>query len=181
MKKIFQSLKESFIGRFFLILWISGKRYGADGHGARAVALTYYTLFAIVPTAALLFGIAKGFDLDERLRATLTERFAHQQQLLEYVYKFADTTLKQAKGGIVAGVGVSALIWTYKYDTGFTADDGFWAEDDLSYTYVPSPTPKGLTMKARIYQDGDRLELEGEFNENRAADGSKTPVVYKRQ
>ena len=112
MKKFLQQLKESFIGRFFQILWISGKRYSADGHGARAVALTYYTLFAIVPTAALLFGIAKGFDLDERLRATLTERFAHQQQLLEYVYKFADTTLKQAKGGIVAGVGVIALIWT---------------------------------------------------------------------
>ena len=58
MKKFFQQLKESFIGRFFQILWISGKRYSADGHGARAVALTYYTLFAIVPMAALLFGIA---------------------------------------------------------------------------------------------------------------------------
>ena len=112
MKKIIQQLKESFIGRFFQILWISGRRYSADGHGARAVTLTYYTLFAIVPTAALLFGIAKGFDLDEKLRATLTERFSNQQQLLEYVYKFADTTLRQAKGGIVAGVGVVALIWT---------------------------------------------------------------------
>lgn len=107
-----QWFKNGFIGRFFRILWISGKRYSADGHGARAVALTYYTLFAIVPTAALLFGIAKGFDLDERLRETLTERFSHQQQLLEYVYQFADTTLKQAKGGVVAGVGVIALIWT---------------------------------------------------------------------
>ena len=94
MKQFFLKLKDTFIGRFFRILWISGKRYGADGHGARAVALTYYTLFAIVPVAALLFGIAKGFDLDEKLRATLTERFAHQQQLLQYVYQFADTTLK---------------------------------------------------------------------------------------
>ena len=112
MKKFFQKIKESFIGRFFLILWISGKRYSADGHGARAVALTYYTLFAIVPTAALLFGIAKGFDLDDKLRVTLAERFANQQQRLEYICKFADTTLKQARGGVVAGVGVIALIWT---------------------------------------------------------------------
>ena len=81
----------------------------------------------------------------------------------------------------VEGSGPEYQLTIYKYDTGFTADDGFWAEDDLSYTYVPSPTPKGLTMKARIYQDGDRLELEGGFNENRAADGSKSPVVYKRQ
>ena len=107
-----RKLKDCFIGRFIQILWISGKRYNADGHGQRAVALTYYTLFAIVPVAALLFGIAKGFDLDERLRETLTERFSQHQELLKYVYQFADTTLKQAKGGVVAGVGVIALIWT---------------------------------------------------------------------
>lgn len=109
---LYRKLKECFIGRFIQILWISGRRYSADGHGQRAVALTYYTLFAIVPVAALLFGIAKGFDLDERLRETLTERFSQHQELLTYVYEFADTTLKQAKGGVVAGVGVIALIWT---------------------------------------------------------------------
>ena len=110
--QIWQDLKNSFVGRFFQVLWISGRRYAADEHGQRAVALTFYTLFAIVPVAALLFGIAKGFDLDERLRAVLTERLSQHQDLLEYVYQFADTTLKQAKGGIVAGVGVIALLCT---------------------------------------------------------------------
>ncbi|MBQ6352010.1 MAG: YihY/virulence factor BrkB family protein [Lentisphaeria bacterium] len=110
--KFWEDLKSSFAGRFVRILWISGRRYKADEHGQRAVALTYYTLFAIVPVAALLFGIAKGFDLDERLRVILTERLSQHQELLEYVYQFADTTLKQAKGGIVAGVGVIALFWT---------------------------------------------------------------------
>ena len=62
-----------------------------------------------------------------------------------------------------------------------SADDGFWTEGDWTYTYTPSPTPKGQKIKARIYQDGERLELEGDFNENRAADGSRTPVVYKRK
>ena len=110
--KIWDEQKTGFIGRFIQVLWISARRYSADEHGQRAVALTYYTLFAIVPVAALLFGIAKGFDLDERLRAVLTERLSQHHDLLEYVYQFADTTLKQAKGGIVAGVGVIALLCT---------------------------------------------------------------------
>ncbi len=110
--KFWQKFNNSFPGRFVQILWISGRRYAADGHGQRAVALTYYTLFAIVPVAALLFGIAKGFELESRLRLTLTERFSQHQELLKYVYHFADTTLRQTRGGLVAGVGVIALIWT---------------------------------------------------------------------
>ena len=92
------------ITRFRKILWFSAKRYGMDNHSQRAVALTYYTVFAIVPMAALLFGIAKGFDLDVRLKMELSRQLSQHQEILEWVCKFADTTLKQAQGGIVAGV-----------------------------------------------------------------------------
>ena len=97
------------LGRVF---WISIRRYGSDRHSDRAVTLTYYTLFAIVPVAALLFGIAKGFDLEIRLREVLTQRFSQHEDILQWIYQFADTTLKQASGGLVAGVGVIALLWT---------------------------------------------------------------------
>ena len=100
------------LNRFRCILWFSAKRYNSDNHSQRAVALTYYTVFAIVPMAALLFGIAKGFDLDVKLRMELSRQLSQHQEILEWVCKFADTTLKQAQGGIVAGVGVVALIWT---------------------------------------------------------------------
>lgn len=98
--------------RLARVLWISIRRYGTDRHSERAVMLTYYTLFAIVPVAALLFGIAKGFDMEIRLRTLLTERFSQHEDILQWIYQFADTTLKQASGGIVAGVGVIALLWT---------------------------------------------------------------------
>lgn len=103
--------ERSFIGRTANILLISARRYHSGGHAQAAVALTYYTIFAIVPIAALFFGIAKGFDLDTKLRAMLTERLSHHQELLEYICRFADTTLKQARGGVVAGVGVAALFF----------------------------------------------------------------------
>jgi membrane protein len=98
--------------RLARVFWISNRRYGSDRHSDRAVTLTYYTLFAIVPVAALLFGIAKGFDLEIRLRAILTEKFSQHEDILQWIYQFADTTLKQASGGIVAGVGIIALLWT---------------------------------------------------------------------
>ena len=111
-KKLWNAMKNSFVGKFVHILYISIRRYGAGECGQRAVALTFYTMFAIVPAAALLFGIAKGFDLDTKLRAVLTERLSQHQEILGYVCDFADTTLKQAKGGVVAGVGVIALFVT---------------------------------------------------------------------
>ena len=66
----------------------------------------------------------------------------------------------------------------YKYDTGFFISDGFWTVGDGTYSYASQPTPKGNPMKARIYGNGDSLELEG-WN-NRAADLSQTPVVFQR-
>ena len=94
------------------VLFISVIRYGKDRHSDRAVTLTYYTLFAIVPVAAMLFGVAKGFDLEIKLRQVLAEKFSQHEELLKWICQFADTTLEQASGGVVAGIGVIALLWT---------------------------------------------------------------------
>ena len=45
------------IRHIFRILFLSIRRFAAGQHSQRAVALTYYTLFAIVPLAALSFGL----------------------------------------------------------------------------------------------------------------------------
>ena len=66
----------------------------------------------MVPVMALVFGIAKGFSLEDKLQVFLEEKFANHQDVLNWIYQFADTTLKEAQGGVVAGVGVIALIWT---------------------------------------------------------------------
>ena len=109
MNRLSLSQRISRLGRVFLI---SILRYGKDRNSDRAVTLTYYTLFAIVPVAAMLFGVAKGFDLEIKLREVLTQKFSQHEDLLQWIYQFADTTLKQASGGIVAGIGIIALLWT---------------------------------------------------------------------
>lgn len=78
----------------------------------QAAALTYSTLLSIVPVLALLFGIGKGFGLDKRLETMLYQHMAGQQAVVEKAIGFALVWLEDAKGGIMAGLGVLLMIWT---------------------------------------------------------------------
>ena len=95
--------------RIFLAAW-----RGFDNHQCqlRASALTFYSLLAIVPIAAMAFGIAKGFDMQTVLQERLLEKFEGQEEVLTKVFDFANTLLANTSGGIVAGVGVAVLFWT---------------------------------------------------------------------
>ena len=98
--------------RSFSILIESIHSFTAAEGQLRASALTYYTLFAIVPIFALFFGVAKGFDLDQWLREEMMTRMSEHKEILNRLLVFADTTLNQAKGGLVAGIGALMLCWS---------------------------------------------------------------------
>ena len=103
---------KSYLKKICDVFLISGRRYVSAQHSQRAVMLTYYTMFAIVPMAALLFGIAKGFALEEKLQQVIESRSVHHRELLDSVYQLAKRTLEDASGGVIAGIGVIALLWT---------------------------------------------------------------------
>ena len=94
------------------ILVESLSAFGTSEGQLRASALTYYTLFAIVPVFALIFGVAKGFELDEWLKQELSSKLHEHGAILNWIYNFADTTLREAKGGLVAGIGAMILCWS---------------------------------------------------------------------
>ena len=79
------------LSRIFEVFLISGRRYVSAAHAQRAVLLTYYTLFSIVPLAALLFGIAKGFALEKHLQEVLQNQLIKnlifRKKLLNYLVK----------------------------------------------------------------------------------------------
>mgnify|MGYP000852366069 CR=1 FL=1 len=76
-----------------------------------ASALTYFSVFALVPVTAMAFGIAKGFGLDETLKQSLYEKFYDYQQILDYVFEYAGNLLETTRGGMIAGIGVVMLFW----------------------------------------------------------------------
>lgn len=78
----------------------------------QASALTFYSLLSVVPVAAMVFGIAKGFGLEERLRQELFRSFSDQPELLEQLLSFVNGLLSNTQGGLVAGLGFIILIWS---------------------------------------------------------------------
>jgi membrane protein len=123
--------------KFVRILILAVKDFAEDHCQLRASALTFYTVFSIVPIAALIFGIAKGFGLEGTLKAQLCHYLAEYPGLVDKVYAHAETMLREAKGGMVAGIGVIFLFWTvmkvigniemsFNYIWGIKTGRSFW-------------------------------------------------------
>lgn len=77
-----------------------------------ASSLTYYSLLSIVPVIALLIGIARGFQLEENLKAWLASRFVGQQEVIGQLFTFANASLHQIKQGVIAAIGLVIILWS---------------------------------------------------------------------
>ena len=75
----------------------------------RAAAITYTTLFSIIPILALLFAIARGFGFGSVLEEQIKENSLLISQQHELVLSFINSYLSHAKSGIFIGVGILML------------------------------------------------------------------------
>ena len=105
---------KSFLIKQLRIIILTVRGFEEDKCFFRASSLTFYTLLSIVPVAAMLFGIAKGFGFERLLRKELYERFPGeaQQEVLTKVIEFAESMLEATKGGLIAGIGLIVLFWS---------------------------------------------------------------------
>lgn len=94
------------------ILLMTVQGFIRDQCALRASALTFYTLLAVVPVAALAFGIAKGFGLEQRLETQLYQQLAGHEAVVEKIITFARSLLENTQGGLIAGIGVALLFWS---------------------------------------------------------------------
>lgn len=76
----------------------------------RAAALSYTTLFSIIPIMALLFAIAKGFGFSNIMESLLRKGFV-ENGTVDMVMTFIDNYLEYAKSGVFIGIGVAMLLW----------------------------------------------------------------------
>ena len=98
--------------KFLRILLFSFRRFNEDKVQLRASSLTYYSLLALVPILAMGFGIAKGFGFDKDLEQRLIDNFVGQEEVLKWIISFAQNWLSNTSGGLIAGVGLTILIWS---------------------------------------------------------------------
>jgi membrane protein len=60
----------------------------------------------------MMFGIAKGFGLEQRVETEIYKRFEGQEEIAKEVITYANTLLENTKGGLIAGIGVVILFWS---------------------------------------------------------------------
>lgn len=104
--------KKGFLLKQLRILMLAFKGYKEHQCILKASALTYYTLFSIVPVIALAFAIAKGFGYQEDLKVQILSKFGDQHDILMQAFDYADKMLANTHGGLIAGIGVILLFWS---------------------------------------------------------------------
>ena len=84
---------------------------GLDEHDTlvRSAALTFYTLMSIVPIAALVFAVVKGFGLADGLMQNLYSLFPHNREVVDYLITFADKALAAAMETVADGPALAVL------------------------------------------------------------------------
>jgi membrane protein len=105
------SRTKSFLIKQLRIILLALRGFDEDKIHLRASALTFYTLLSIVPVAAVVFGIAKGFGFEERLQRQLLDNFPGHEEVLTQIIGFAHSLLVTVKGGIITGIGLAAVFW----------------------------------------------------------------------
>lgn len=78
----------------------------------KSMAITFQTIFAMVPALALLLAISKGFGFQEIVEKELYTYFPSQSKALSTALGFVDSYLAEASSGILVGVGLIVLLWT---------------------------------------------------------------------
>ncbi len=104
--------KQGFFLKQLRIFALAIKGFNEDKCMLKSTALTYYTLFSIVPIIALAFAIAKGFGFQDMLQQQLLQDFNDQQDILNQAFVYANKMLNNTKGGLIAGVGIILLLWS---------------------------------------------------------------------
>jgi membrane protein len=106
---------EAFSVKYLRIILLASRGFVRDNCQKTASVLTYYSLLNLVPVVAVAFAMAKGFGLEkliEKQILQMAEKANWQADITNQIISFSHNLLNQAKGGLIAGVGIVLLFWT---------------------------------------------------------------------
>ena len=101
--------------RYLRVILLASRGFLKDHCQGTASILTYYSLLNVVPVVAVAFAISKGFGLEkliEKQILQMADKANWQADITTQIISFSHKLLEQAKGGLIAGVGVVLLFWT---------------------------------------------------------------------
>ena len=106
---------EAFSVKYLRIILLASRGFIRDNCQKTASVLTYYSLLNVVPVVAVAFAMAKGFGLEkliEKQILQMADKANWQADITTQIISFSHKLLEQARGGLIAGVGIVLLLWT---------------------------------------------------------------------
>ena len=97
---------KTFVFKQLRIILLAARGFYNDKVQLRASALTFYSLLSIIPIVAIVFAIAKGFDVVDKIKILVQEKFPNQQDNFKWLVAEAETAIKSTSGGYMAGIGI---------------------------------------------------------------------------
>ena len=100
------------MNRIYRTLVLTIKFFTAKRVMAKASALTYSTLLAIVPILAVVFAIARGFGYSKYIEVWFRDLLASQPQAAEVIIGWVNSYLVHTQRGVFLGIGLVFMLYT---------------------------------------------------------------------
>ena len=104
--------RQAFLVKQLRVITLAIRGFKDNNCLTSATALTFYTLFSIVPILALVFAIAKGFGYDQTMQVMILKKYNTYEQVLSNAFVYANKMLDSTNGSVIAGFGVFLLLWS---------------------------------------------------------------------
>lgn len=88
-----------------------------------SAALTYHTIFSIVPVMALMIAVAKGLGYDEMFIQQVRNLFAGQEIISNSLLNYANSYLNNTKVAMWLGIGIGLILLLYSVFSIFSTID----------------------------------------------------------
>ncbi len=124
-------MKLTLFSKIYYLFYYATKQFYRHLMVLRSASLTYYTLMAIVPLLAIIFGLAKAFGLETFLREGIFKRFPQQKEVFEKMIPLAIEVIEKTKIDVLTSFGLVFLFW-YSSKVLFQVDRVFnliWKEE----------------------------------------------------
>jgi membrane protein len=106
------SKRQGIVIKQLRVIALASKGFYEDNCLVSATALTFYTLFSIVPILSLIFAIAQGFGYEKTLQEDILAKYPEYRDILTNAFVYANSMLSTTKGGVIAGFGIVLLLWS---------------------------------------------------------------------
>ena len=93
-------------------LVLTAKGFTRERVGREAVALSQFTLLALIPMLAVILFVSHGFGVDRILSDYLIESFPTSTQLVSVILEYAMNIVKATENGLFGWISFLSFIWT---------------------------------------------------------------------